>query len=208
PCAEPGRRSSDLQLLVVKNMTAKTRRLVVRPLLAGEPGALPPPPPGCGFVLDAVFPADVAVAHGAAPRVLDRETEEKIEALEQKVKIAERKNRPEKVDKYRAKLAKLRGAGAGAGAGAVAVAGANAAPAAGLIERLAGDSRLIVTLPPDGDASIPVAVVPRAVAPAPARRPGAGPASGQFVVHEEKDTDNAKVVTVTAELVEGDCAGD
>ncbi|KAJ1933644.1 hypothetical protein GGF37_006654, partial [Kickxella alabastrina] len=28
PCAEPGRRSSDLQLLVVKNMTAKTRRLV------------------------------------------------------------------------------------------------------------------------------------------------------------------------------------
>ncbi|KAJ1936348.1 hypothetical protein GGF37_005646, partial [Kickxella alabastrina] len=193
------------------NMTAKTRRLVVRPLLPDEPGALAPPP-GCGFVLDAVFPADVAVAHGAAPRVLDRETEEKIEALEQKVKIAERKNRPEKVDKYRAKLAKLRGPGAepaaGAGAGAGAVAGANAAPAAGLIERLAGDSRLIVTLPPDGDASIPVAVVPRAVGPAPARRPGAGPVSGQFVVHEEKDTDNAKVVTVTAELVEEDCAGD
>ncbi|KAJ1880169.1 hypothetical protein LPJ66_011548, partial [Kickxella alabastrina] len=202
PCAEPGRRSSDLQLLVVKNMTAKTRRLVVRPLLADEPGALPPPP-GCGFVLDAVFPADVAVAHGAAPRVLDRETEEKIEALEQKVKIAERKDRPEKVDKYRAKLAKLRG-GAEPAAGAEPVASANTAPAAGSIERLAGDSRLIVTLPPDGDASIPVAVVPRAVGPAPARRPGAGPASGQFVVHEEKDTDNAKVVTVTAELVEED----
>ncbi|KAJ1724266.1 hypothetical protein LPJ53_001479 [Coemansia erecta] len=117
------------RLLVVRNMTAKTRVLAVRPSGA-DTGA------GAGddVQLRVEFPADAefaAAAHGSSVaggaggggsgggsggmRLLDRDAEEKIESLEQKIKIAVRKNYPDKVEKYRAKIAKLRGGGGGGG---------------------------------------------------------------------------------------------
>ncbi|KAJ1647556.1 hypothetical protein LPJ64_001089 [Coemansia asiatica] len=172
-----GSRSQEFRLLVVKNMTPKTRVLSVR---AADPQPAEP------VTLSAVFPPDVAVSQDA-DRLLDRETMEKIEALEQKIKIAMRKNHPEKIDKYRAKIAKLRDAKTPADDIADTAA----------IERLAGDTELVVTLAPNGEARIPVFVVPTLVS---AVTDSVVAASGQFVVHEIKDKDNVKTVTVTARV--------
>ncbi|KAJ2364520.1 hypothetical protein H4S01_003740 [Coemansia sp. RSA 2610] len=171
---EAGRRpSGDAQVLAIKNMTAKARRLVVRPQAAGGGDA--------GATLEARFPADVAAQ---AARLVDRETEEKIEALEQKLKIAVRKNRAEKVDKYRAKLGKLRSGGEQAAAQA----------AQAQVRRLADDRQLEVELAAGGEASIAVVVEASA-----GGRSGSA-LRGALVVHEAKDTDNVKVVELTARL--------
>ncbi|KAJ2583794.1 hypothetical protein GGH95_000792 [Coemansia sp. RSA 1836] len=136
-----GKRSDEAQLLVIKNMTGKTRQFVVKSIKDMQAESLPTPlsqtqlqqsrsqgqgqEQGQGrelaeammpasslelamaasqiddgasetsVVLDPLFPADVTTLTQSA-KVLDRETEEKIEALEQKLKIAARKNRPEK----------------------------------------------------------------------------------------------------------------
>ncbi|KAJ2799166.1 hypothetical protein H4R20_004543, partial [Coemansia guatemalensis] len=184
-------RSHVVQLLTVRNMTPKTRQLLVRRV---DEGTLEPA--NGGIVLDPLFPADAAPeAGGAAPHLLDRETEEKIEALEQKLKIAARKKRPEKVDKYRAKLAKLRGRDA-ADTGAVQV------------TRQAGDTRVVLLLPANGDVSIPVVAVPRIAdeQAAAAWLDGRGQGvvdgvRGQLAVHEEKDKDNVKIVALVGSVV-------
>ncbi|KAJ2808218.1 hypothetical protein H4R21_000143, partial [Coemansia helicoidea] len=183
-----GQQSVETQLLVIKNMTSKARHVLVKPLedmrAEPHPASLDQPRPpeaaaaaveteaepepeeeAAALILAPLFPADVAVS--PQTRVLDRDAEEKIESLEQKLKIAIRKNRPEKVAKYQAKLAKLRGAAgaaepeAAAEAAAAAPAPAAAEPAIAQIRRLAGATQLAITLPANGDVSIPVAVVPR-----------------------------------------------
>ncbi|KAJ1816004.1 hypothetical protein LPJ56_002486, partial [Coemansia sp. RSA 2599] len=176
-----GSRSQEFRLLVVRNMTSKTRVLCVRP------ADVQPTEP---VVLSALFPPDVAVAQDT-DGLLDRETMEKIEALEQKIKIAVRKNYPDKIDKYRAKIAKLRDA--------KSVADDSDAVA---IERTAGNTELVVTLPPNGEARIPVFAVPRLVPSATAAVVAGSvvAANGQFVVHEAKDKDNVKLVTVAARV--------
>ncbi|KAJ2017557.1 hypothetical protein IWW57_005346, partial [Coemansia sp. S610] len=280
-----GQRSDEAQLLVIKNMTAKTRQFVVKSVKDMQAESLPTPLPqtqpqlqllqgreqGAGIVeatpytrtavtpsniadgetfedsvtLDPLFPADITALAQSA-KVLDRETEEKIEALEQKLKIAVRKNRPEKAEKYTSKLAKLRGSGASldpgaavqlpkisplvseAGSRATTVPGATSSAATGdtlgvrsppsasqaavTIQRLAADTQLLVTLPASSEASIPVVVVPRMInssVEALGRRDSAGrcvvSAKGQLVVHEGKDKDNVKVVTLQA-LVEIDAS--
>ncbi|KAJ2234620.1 hypothetical protein H4R99_004374 [Coemansia sp. RSA 1722] len=180
-----GCRSHHFRLLVIRNMTPKTRVLSVRAVDVDSTAPV---------TLSAVFPPDVAVSQDA-DRLLDRETMEKIEALEQKIKIAVRKNYPDKIEKYRGKIAKLRNAQSSADD-----------PASAVIERIADDTELIVTLQPNGDARIPVFVVAKPAANA------AGSidvdsgtydiisASGQLVVHEVKDKDNVKTVTVTAKV--------
>ncbi|KAJ2908995.1 hypothetical protein GGI21_002327, partial [Coemansia aciculifera] len=127
-----GKRSDEAQLLVIKNMTGKTRQFVVKSIKDMQAEAILPESAiveaaaddhdakngfeatnsdaALAVALDPVFPDDVATLEQSA-KVLDRETEEKIEALEQKLKIAIRKNRLEKVEKYTAKLGKLRGDG-------------------------------------------------------------------------------------------------
>ncbi|KAJ2644578.1 hypothetical protein IW137_002045, partial [Coemansia sp. RSA 1287] len=135
-------------------------------------------------------------------RLLDRETEEKIESLEQKLKIAVRKNRPEKVEKYQAKLAKLRGSG-GVGNGdsdSIQATDAVPDPAGVQIRRLADDTQLEVELPPGGDVSIPVVVTARLADPKVDIKTGAN-ALGTLVVHEVKDKDNVKLVTLAASVV-------
>ncbi|KAJ2420474.1 hypothetical protein GGF41_004242 [Coemansia sp. RSA 2531] len=257
-----GQRSDEAQLLVIKNMTAKTRQFVVKSIKDMQVESLPTPlsqtqlqqsreqgasglvetipdtlaaateshvadddASETNVVLDPLFPADVTTLAQSA-KVLDRETEEKIEALEQKLKIAVRKNRPEKVEKYTSKLSKLRG---GAGAlesdiatqspkilGLVTEMGGTiddnlnlrSSPAATqslvAIQRLAADTQLLVTLPANSEASIPVVVVPRmrninmAVNQLDDAERRVVLAKGQFVVHEGKDKDNVKIVTLRA----------
>ncbi|KAJ2715138.1 hypothetical protein H4R19_001367 [Coemansia spiralis] len=217
-----GQQSAAMQLLVIKNMTPKTRHLLVKPLedMQAEPHpasldqALPSEALAAAaaaetevaVVLDPLFPADVAVS--AQSKVLDRDTEEKIEALEQKLKIATRKDRPEKVAKYQAKLAKLRGAAETAEPEAAAVATPAAEPATAQIRRLAGATQLAIALPANGDVSIPVAVVPRiASCSAAARLLGAqnrltvSDVRSTIAVHEDKDMDNVKLVTLSASVL-------
>ncbi|KAJ2746620.1 hypothetical protein GGI20_001200 [Coemansia sp. BCRC 34301] len=246
-----GKRSDEAQLLVIKNMTGKTRQFVVKSSKDMQIGSLPAPlsqtqlqqshiqgqeqEPAAAMVpepvmevgrigsdsiktsivLDPLFPTDVATLAQSA-KVLDRETEEKIEALEQKLKIAVRKNRLEKVEKYTSKLAKLRGAvlestemssrGISAPA-ATAVSSPPAAAAQSLVtvQRLAADTQLLVTLPGNSDAVIPVVVVPRMTAAAVTKPQQFGDtecrvvlAKGQLVVYEDKDMDNVKIVTLQA----------
>ncbi|KAJ2158917.1 hypothetical protein GGF46_003422 [Coemansia sp. RSA 552] len=184
---ELGQRSRGIRVLGIRNMTTKARTLVVQP-------AAPDKPAPSGVGLEAVFPDDVAAP---AAQLLDRETEEKIEALEQKLKIAVRKSRTEKVDKYRAKLAKLREVGKPDDR------------ADGVqIKRQAGDRQLRVVVPAGGDAQIAVAVIASASTPRP---PGTAltadqvvDAQGAFAVHEDKDVDGVKVVTVTGRVRLGD----
>ncbi|KAJ2074299.1 hypothetical protein GGH13_001418 [Coemansia sp. S155-1] len=269
-----GQRSDEAQLLVIKNMTAKTRQFVVKSIKDMQVESLPTPlsqtqlqqsreqgasglvetipdtlaaateshvadddASETNVVLDPLFPADVTTLAQSA-KVLDRETEEKIEALEQKLKIAVRKNRPEKVEKYTSKLSKLRG---GAGAlesdiatqspktlglvtelGSRATTASEATPSGAIddnpnirsspaatqslvaIQRLAADTQLLVTLPANSEASIPVVVVPRmrninmAVNQLDDAERRVVLAKGQFVVHEGKDKDNVKIVTLRA----------
>ncbi|KAJ2076755.1 hypothetical protein H4R24_005526 [Coemansia sp. RSA 988] len=179
-----------VQLLTVRNMTPKARQLLVRRVNEAELQAA-----NGGVVLDPLFPADAAAEAGdAAPQLLDRETEEKIEALEQKLKIAARKMRPEKADKYRAKLAKLRG---------------RDMPETGAVQitRQAGDTQVVLLLPANGDVSIPVVAVPRiadrqaAAAWLGGRRQGViDGVRGQIAVHEEKDKDNVKIVALVGSV--------
>ncbi|KAJ2328349.1 hypothetical protein GGI00_004218, partial [Coemansia sp. RSA 2681] len=249
-----GKRSDEAQLLVIKNMTGKTRQFVVKSIKDMQAESLPTPLKAAvkdkdkskskgklamaasqiddgasetSVVLDPLFPADVTTLTQSA-KVLDRETEEKIEALEQKLKIAARKNRPEKVEKYTSKLAKLRGAvssevSSAAGASASTSVGDHLAKrsppsAAGqplvTVQRLAADTQLLVTLPGNSDASIPVVVIPRMVAVATVatatttsmadkQQHGVVLAKGQFVVHEDKDKDNVKIVTLQAAVEVG-----
>ncbi|KAJ2756726.1 hypothetical protein GGI19_000604 [Coemansia pectinata] len=269
-----GQRSDEAQLLVIKNMTAKTRQFVVKSIKDMQVESLPTPlsqtqlqqsreqgtaglveaipdtlavatenhvadddASETNVMLDPLFPADITTLAQSA-KVLDRETEEKIEALEQKLKIAVRKNRPEKVEKYTSKLSKLRG-GVGVlesdiatqspkipglvtetGSRATTVSGATPSatiddrpdirslPAATqslvTIQRLAADTQLLVTLPANSEASIPVVVVPRmrninmAVNQLDGAEHRVVSAKGQFVVHEGKDKDNVKIVTLQA----------
>ncbi|KAJ2501310.1 hypothetical protein GGH96_002009 [Coemansia sp. RSA 1972] len=190
----PGRPSTDVQVLAIKNMTPKTRHLIVKSLLASDDGLS-----DVGVVLEARFPPDIAAAQPA--RLLDRETEEKIESLEQKLKIAVRKNRPEKVEKYQAKLAKLRGSGSGGNGDINNIQAADAVPdPAGVqIRRLADDTQLEVELPPGGDVSIPVVVTAR-LADQKADITTEANALGTLVVHEVKDKDNVKLVTLAASV--------
>ncbi|PIA12812.1 hypothetical protein COEREDRAFT_94909 [Coemansia reversa NRRL 1564] len=188
---EVGSHSHRVQLLTVRNMTSKARQLLVRRMDEADPQAT-----NDGVMLDPLFPADAAAeVGGAAPQLLDRETEEKIEALEQKLKIAARKKRPEKADKYRAKLAKLRG---------------RDAPDVGAVQviRQAEDTRVRLLLPANSDVSIPVVAVPRiadrqvAAAWLDGRSQGViDGVHGQFAVHEEKDKDNVKIVTLVGSVV-------
>ncbi|KAJ1939908.1 hypothetical protein EC988_007183 [Linderina pennispora] len=178
-------RSPDHQALVLKNMTPKTRLLVVRPIDRDENRVRLAP----------VFPPDIA--HAPPTRLLDRETEEKIEALEQKLKIAVRKNRPEKIDKYHKKLAKLRGANQPVMDAAERPDVATPEPTATVV-RSDDDSRLVVTLPPNADVSIPVVVVPHVVDQESPGEKGLVTAQGFLVVHEQKDKDSIKVVALTA----------
>ncbi|KAJ1947720.1 hypothetical protein FBU59_001839 [Linderina macrospora] len=188
-------RSDEFQALVLKNMTPKTRILVVRPI---DP---PPSDTPISVLLAPVFPADIADAAAPPPRLLDRETEEKIEALEQKLKIAVRKNRPEKIDKYHKKLAKLRGsAHAPADAQDTLPDGASSPGTndkAVVVARADGDSHLVVTLPASADVSIPVVAVPHILEDGVS---GVIAAQGFLVVHEQKDKDNIKVVTLSASV--------
>ncbi|KAJ2650964.1 hypothetical protein IWW40_001983 [Coemansia sp. RSA 1250] len=200
--------SAEVQLLAIKNMTAKTRRLVIKPLHAPFPADGPPAAVDqAGVVLEAQFPEDTSLAAKAATEmsssahiapILDRETEEKIESLEQKLKIAIRKNRPEKIEKYRSKLAKLRSGGKGG----KSTGQCEANPAAAQIQRLADNTQLAVELPPGSDISIPVAVVARSVGEATGQQSQepVETARGMLAVHEEKDNDNVKVVTLTASV--------
>ncbi|KAJ2851866.1 hypothetical protein IWW36_000827 [Coemansia brasiliensis] len=204
--------SSDVQLLAIKNMTTKTRKLVVKSLKSLSdisPSAVDQQ----DIVLEPRFPEDAAlstaaagVAAGAAASssfhiapILDRETEEKIESLEQKLKIAIRKNRPEKIEKYRSKLAKLRNGGSSKTGDK---SDANAAGAQ--IQRLADDTQLIVELPPGSDINIPVAVIARSIRETVGQRKQGSEetAQGMLVVHEEKDNDNVKLVTLTAKVTD------
>ncbi|KAJ1856060.1 hypothetical protein GGF49_000591 [Coemansia sp. RSA 1853] len=191
---EPGRPSADVQVLAIKNMTPKTRHLIVKSLLASDDGLS-----DVGVVLEARFPPDIAAAQPA--RLLDRETEEKIESLEQKLKIAVRKNRPEKVEKYQAKLAKLRGSGSGGNGNGDNIQAADAVPdPTGVqIRRLVDDTQLEVELPPGGDVSIPVVVTAKLAGPKADINAGAN-ALGTLVVHEVKDKDNVKLVTLAASV--------
>ncbi|KAJ1732042.1 hypothetical protein LPJ61_002238 [Coemansia biformis] len=263
-----GQQGVSAQLLVIKNMTPKMRHVLVKPLEDMQAEPLPAlldqahlrqtaaparsgdPDPSArqpeslagvqseesGIVLDLLFPADVAVS--ALPKVLDRDTEEKIESLEQKLKIATRKDRPEKIAKYRAKLAKLRGAahdpdGAAPPVAALAPELATSspsappppglgsverdaplpvpmapAPAAAQVRRMADATQLSIAIPANGDVSIPVAVVPRiADRSVVARLLGtqrqlvAGDVRQTLVVHEDKDKDNVKLVTLVASVL-------
>ncbi|KAJ2786405.1 hypothetical protein GGI15_001538 [Coemansia interrupta] len=202
------------RLLVVRNMTAKTRVLAVRPADAGADVD--------ARRLRVEFPPDAEfaeAAHGgggagqlagsatsSGTRLLDRDAEEKIESLEQKIKIAVRKNHPDKVDKYRAKIAKLRGGGGGGGGGGGSSTGngelagsgegdSGGGGAAATIERAAGDTELVVTLAPHAEVAIPVAVGAAAGTSSSSR------ASAQLVVHEVADKDNVKVVGVAADVL-------
>ncbi|KAJ1856754.1 hypothetical protein LPJ73_002136 [Coemansia sp. RSA 2703] len=233
------------RLLVVRNMTDKKRVLAVRAADMGDCGGDGDGGEAdmdAEVQLHVEFPADgefaaaaAAATHGSGGgtdnvggsvgggsssggmRVLDRDAEEKIESLEQKIKIAVRKNYPDKVEKYRAKIAKLRGISIGAGGsgggsggggaggeqGGSADGGGEGGGAVAAIERMADDTELVVTLGAHGEVAIPVAV--SAVAGAGA---GAGAGGGsrrlrgraQVVVHEVKDKDNVKVVGVVAEV--------
>ncbi|KAJ2514665.1 hypothetical protein GGI11_004007, partial [Coemansia sp. RSA 2049] len=226
PAAETlrvGQTSSDVQVLTIKNMTPKTRYLVVMPAPPGqEPAPVPALEPAqpaapADVVLEPVFASDVAWSAASRSRQqhYDRETEEKIESLEQKIKIAVRKNRPEKIEKYRQKLAKLRGAGPApesTASDAVAAGSAAAASTAAagrdevVIRRLENNRQVALTLPPHSAADIPLVVVPRVTAGGRMRgsaSPDGGAeadveALGRVVVHEEKDKDNVKVVTLRA----------
>ncbi|KAJ1800340.1 hypothetical protein LPJ59_001171 [Coemansia sp. RSA 2399] len=219
--------SSDVQILTIKNMTPKTRHLAViaADVLAKEGVQLLAPQqsqdqqqqqqqqahhgalsPGASVVLDPLFPVNVATLAVAPKRHYDRETEEKIETLEQKMKIAVRKKQPEKTEKYRQKLAKLRGTD-GATDRADPAAGAAKPEDAAVIRRLENDTQVAVTLPPLCAVDIPLVVVPRIAEQA--RRAGrwandsnssfvVEEAVGHLVVHEEKDKDNVKLVTLKA----------
>ncbi|KAJ1997078.1 hypothetical protein H4R26_005962, partial [Coemansia thaxteri] len=273
-----GQRSSEAKLLVIKNMTAKTRHFVVKSITDMRAELLPTPlsqlsqtqreqssihghglakgalgapmvtvpdceddaAPQAGVTLDPLFPANVVQPVFAA-RVIDHETEEKIEALEQKLKIAARKNRPEKVEKYTSKLSKLRGVSGAPKTGAPtfspkdtaeptdrsalqtpptytsqtmapdSVTGENSTATSSLpgtqpaavIRRLEADSQLFVTLPGNTDVSIPVVAVARVTNSAALSQLGKNErrlvcARGQFVVYEDKDKDNVKIVTLQA----------
>ncbi|KAJ2558769.1 hypothetical protein EV175_000639 [Coemansia sp. RSA 1933] len=208
---------SDVQILTIKNMTPTTRYLAVMAadILAKDGIQLPLPqsqqdqqqqqlwdgmlPPVGSIVLDPLFPPNIATST-VPKRHYDRETEEKIETLEQKMKIAVRKEQPEKIEKYRQKLAKLRNTGNGA----------DAEKPSGdeiVIRRLGNDRQVTVTLPPLCAADIPLVVVPRIVQQKGGRkdRPVRSVSSdaveaavGYLVVHEEKDKDNVKLVTLKA----------
>ncbi|KAJ2391782.1 hypothetical protein GGI23_005347 [Coemansia sp. RSA 2559] len=162
--------------------------------------------PNASVVLDPLFPENVATAAVVPKRHYDRETEEKIETLEQKMKIAVRKKQPEKTEKYRQKLAKLRGTADGAADRADPTDAAKPEDAA-VIRRLENDTQVAVTLPPLCTVDIPLVVVPRIAEQA---RCAGGwahngnssfavvEAVGHLVVHEEKDKDNVKLVTLKA----------
>ncbi|KAJ1964266.1 hypothetical protein GGI12_001535 [Dipsacomyces acuminosporus] len=241
-----GQRSDATQVLVIKNMTAKRRHFVVRPFadehaysalssaaeqqqqMPAQPEGMPNAQQAQGglptctrLTLDPLFPEDAVSALPPA-KVLDRETEEKIESLEQKLKIAVRKNKPEKIEKYRGKLAKLRSMMQGSSSTTEALAsnypgtlphtGASAmgtqnspawSPALATVKRLEGDKQLLVTLPGNADVSIPVVVVPRLLDCSSGRADelpaqNAAMVEGRLVVHEEKDKDNIKIVTLVA----------
>ncbi|KAJ1995677.1 hypothetical protein GGI25_000657 [Coemansia spiralis] len=229
-----GETSKDVQLLSVKNMTSKTRHLVVRPLeesLLAEDLQLPAAQPQnqqqpqsyqpdmkpesprqlpafVDVTLDPLFPANIEAS--AVPKQhYDRDTEEKIEALEQKIKIATRKNRPEKIEKYRLKLAKLRGTDPQTDNKAVSSSfntGVSAATEAAIVKRIENDTQVILTLPPNCTADIPVVVTPRVSnylkemdqQDVEHDSQAVVASYGQLVVHEEKDKDNVKVVTLKA----------
>ncbi|KAJ1917697.1 hypothetical protein H4219_003064 [Mycoemilia scoparia] len=126
---EDGKPTNKPEPLVISNMTNKARTLIINPccssedalaisstnIASGNNGTSDPTSPvisqtseTCEYFLEPTFP-DNLEAEVCAPAFLDKETEEKIEALEQKLKIAKRKNRPEKIEKIQKKLAKLRG---------------------------------------------------------------------------------------------------
>ncbi|KAJ2212045.1 hypothetical protein EV179_004971 [Coemansia sp. RSA 487] len=219
-----GQASSDVQVLAIKNMTPKTRYLVITPAdVLTKEGVHPPitlnqdhqqpqssnVPSLVSIVLDPLFPENIAVS--AVPkRHYDRETEEKIESLEQKIKIAVRKGRPEKIEKYRQKLAKLQGTNEEAVTDATPKSdGTGREDAAAVIKRLENNTQVAVTLPPLCGADIPLVAVPRITehtqhAAEWAREGGSDggfveeKAVGHLVVHEEKDKDNVKLVTLKA----------
>ncbi|KAI8325237.1 hypothetical protein GQ54DRAFT_283640 [Martensiomyces pterosporus] len=178
-----GHRSSDVQVLVIRNMTPKVRHFGgSSALMTGSLNL------NAKLALDPLFPADV-VSDIRPAKLLDRETEEKIEGLEQKLKIAVRKNRPEKIEKYRNKLAKLRNR-------------STSSPVAASVKRLEGDTQLLVTLPGSADVSIPVVVIPRIAGRAEdwseTQDQRVVMAEGRLVVHEDKDKDNVKIVALVA----------
>ncbi|KAJ2473972.1 hypothetical protein IWW56_005905, partial [Coemansia sp. RSA 2131] len=113
--------------------------------------------------------------------------------------IAVRKNRPEKVEKYQAKLAKLRGSGSNGNGGNIQAADAVPDPTGVQIRRLVDDTQLEVELPPGGDVSIPVVVTAKLAGPKADINAGAN-ALGTLVVHEVKDKDNVKLVTLAASV--------
>ncbi|KAJ1678303.1 hypothetical protein EV182_004340 [Spiromyces aspiralis] len=122
------------------------------------------------------------------PVFLDKETEEELEALEQKLKIAIRKNRPEKIEKLKKKIERLKGGGKTKDPPKEAKAAEQAGEQAGPESRQSpqdaskGDgeggqerampppvqikykeeqAQAIVTIVPNATASIPILVTPR-----------------------------------------------
>jgi hypothetical protein len=183
------------ETIIVTNTNKQSRMFQVR-LDAGNPfmelSMLDHHSSGCGNGDDALLS-------------LSKEEEEEIENLEQKLKIATRKNQLDKVTTYIKKLAKLRRLEEGSAAVAVAAAatteeeeekdtnGSNKVIAAAMKQQREDDDGLLFSLDPNASKSISICFNMNNKTNSDALISG-GTLSGRILIHEHKNIDTCKVI--------------